>query len=37
MTNIVGVDPEAVRIGDAVTAVFEPAGDTKVLRFTRAG
>ena len=35
MTNLVGVDPETVRIGDAVTAVFEPAGDTQVLRFTR--
>jgi uncharacterized OB-fold protein len=34
LTNIVGVDPDAVRIGEAVTAVFEPAGTTKVLRFT---
>jgi len=34
LTNIVGVDPEEVRIGDAVTAIFEPAGTTKVLRFT---
>jgi uncharacterized OB-fold protein len=37
MTNIVGVDPDSVRIGDAVMAAFEPAGATKVLRFTRAG
>jgi uncharacterized OB-fold protein len=34
MTNIVGADPETVRIGDRVTAVFEPAGSTRVLRFT---
>lgn len=34
LTNIVGVDPDQVRVGDAVTAVFEPAGATKVLRFT---
>jgi uncharacterized OB-fold protein len=34
LTNIVGVDPETVRIGDPVTAVFELAGSTKVLRFT---
>ena len=37
LTNIVGVDPEAVRVGDRVTAVFEPAGSTKVLRFTPSG
>ncbi len=36
MTNLVGVDPDSVGIGDPVTAVFESAGDTKVLRFTRA-
>jgi uncharacterized OB-fold protein len=34
LTNIVGASPERVRIGDRVTAVFEPAGATKVLRFT---
>ena len=34
MTNIVGADPGAVRHWRPVTAVFEPAGDTKVLRFT---
>jgi uncharacterized OB-fold protein len=34
LTNLVGANPEAVRIGDRVTAVFEPAGATKVLRFT---
>jgi uncharacterized OB-fold protein len=33
LTNIVGADPGAVRIGDPVQAVFQPAGDTKVLRF----
>jgi uncharacterized OB-fold protein len=33
LTNIVDADPAAVRIGDAVVAVFEPAGETKVLRF----
>ena len=33
MTNIVGVDPGDVRIGAPVTAVFEPAGTTKLLRF----
>lgn len=36
MTNVVGADPDSVRIGDTVTAVFEPAGTTKVLRFTPA-
>lgn len=36
LTNIVGADPDQVHIGDAVTAVFEPAGATKVLRFTPA-
>ena len=33
LTNIVGASPDEVRIGDAVTAVFEPAGATKLLRF----
>jgi uncharacterized OB-fold protein len=37
MTNIVDVDPDRVRIGDRVTAVFQPAGDTKVLRFRPEG
>lgn len=36
LTNIVGTDPESVYIGQAVTAVFEPAGSTRVLRFTPA-
>jgi uncharacterized OB-fold protein len=36
LTNIVGVNPEAVYIGERVRAVFEPAGETKVLRFTPA-
>lgn len=36
MTNIVGAAPDSVRIGDAVRAVFQPAGDTKVLRFAPA-
>jgi uncharacterized protein len=34
LTNIVGADPDAVAIGDEVEAVFQPAGPTKVLRFT---
>ncbi len=34
LTNIVGSDPAQVHIGQAVTAVFEPAGTTKVIRFT---
>jgi uncharacterized OB-fold protein len=33
LTNIVGSDPAAIRVGDRVEAVFEPAGTTKVLRF----
>ena len=34
LTNVVDCDPESVRIGDAVTAVFDPAGDgTGLLRF----
>lgn len=37
LTNIVGTDPESVHIGQAVTAVFEPAETTRVLRFTPAG
>jgi hypothetical protein len=36
LTNIVGAAPDTVHIGDAVTAVFEPAGPTKVLRFAPA-
>jgi uncharacterized OB-fold protein len=36
LTNIVGADPDQIRVGDAVTAVFQPAGSTKVLRFTPA-
>ena len=36
LTNIVGADPDEVRIGDAVTAVFQPAGSHQVLRFTPA-
>ena len=34
MTNIVGVDPEAVAIDQAVQVVFEPAGDDRIPRFT---
>ena len=34
LTNIVGADPGQVGIGASVRAVFEPAGATKVLRFT---
>jgi uncharacterized OB-fold protein len=34
MTNIVGVDPMAVFVGQAVTAVFDRAGDDAILRFT---
>lgn len=33
LTNIVGADPGTVHIGQKVTAVFEPAGSTRVLRF----
>jgi uncharacterized OB-fold protein len=33
LTNVVGADLDALRIGDAVEAVFQPAGETKVLRF----
>jgi uncharacterized OB-fold protein len=34
LTNVVECDPESVRVGDAVTAVFDPAGDgTGLLRF----
>ena len=37
LTNIVGADvAQSVHIGQAVTAVFEPAGSTQVLRFTPA-
>jgi uncharacterized protein len=33
LTNIVGADPDTLKIGDDVRAVFDDAGDTKVLRF----
>lgn len=33
LTNLVGADPDSVRIGDRVRAVFQPAGATKLLRF----
>jgi uncharacterized OB-fold protein len=34
LTNVVDCDPESVRVGDAVTAVFDAAGDgTGLLRF----
>lgn len=33
LTNVIGVAPDQVRIGDRVTAVFEAAGTTKLLRF----
>jgi len=37
MTNIVGVDPEWVEVGQAVRVVFEPAGDGDAIpRFTAA-
>jgi uncharacterized OB-fold protein len=36
LTNLVDCDPGAVRIGDPVTAVFQPAGNTKLVRFTPA-
>ena len=36
LTNIVGADPDEVRIGDPVTAVFQAAGTQKVLRFAPA-
>jgi uncharacterized OB-fold protein len=34
LTNIVGADPDEISIGAPVTAVFEPAGTTRVVRFT---
>ena len=35
MTNIVGVDPESVEIGQQVAVVWEPAGETdNIPRFT---
>lgn len=33
LTNIVGADVDGLRIGDAVEAVFQPAGQFKVPRF----
>ena len=37
MTNIVGVDPESVEIGQKVEVIWEPAGDTdNIPRFTPA-
>ena len=33
MTNIVDCDPATVTVGQAVSAVWDDAGDTKVLRF----
>jgi uncharacterized OB-fold protein len=33
LTNIVGADLDSLRIGDAVEAVFQPAGPSKVPRF----
>jgi len=33
LTNVVGANPDELRIGDRVEAVFEPAGSTNVLRF----
>jgi hypothetical protein len=34
LTNIVGPGADTIRIGCRVTARFDPAGDTKLLRFT---
>jgi uncharacterized protein len=37
LTNVVDCDPESVRIGDAVRAVFHPAGDgVALVRFAPA-
>jgi hypothetical protein len=38
ITNVVGRDPSSIRIGDLVTAVFEPTGEGPALvRFARPG
>jgi len=37
LTNVVDVAPDDVKVGDPVVAVFERAGDTKVLRFRPGG
>jgi len=33
LTNVVGADPQSLRIGQRVTATFEPAGEQRLLRF----
>ncbi|HVA42536.1 MAG TPA: Zn-ribbon domain-containing OB-fold protein [Acidimicrobiales bacterium] len=35
LTNIIGVDPAAVEVGQEVHAVFIPAGAHRIVRFTR--
>lgn len=34
LTNVIGVDPASVEVGQAVRAVFVPAGAQKIVRFT---
>ena len=36
MANVVGGDPESVRIGDRVRVTFETRGDVTVPQFARA-
>jgi uncharacterized OB-fold protein len=36
LTNIVGTDADQVRVGQAVKAVFVPAGEHKIVRFAPA-
>jgi len=35
LTNIIGVDPDTVEVGQEVRAVFVEAGAQKIVRFTR--
>ena len=34
LTNVIGIDADHVQVGQAVHAVFVPAGDQKIVRFT---
>jgi uncharacterized OB-fold protein len=34
LTNVIGIDADDVKVGQAVHAVFVPAGDQKIVRFT---
>ncbi|HZT65310.1 MAG TPA: Zn-ribbon domain-containing OB-fold protein [Acidimicrobiales bacterium] len=37
LTNVVGCDPDEVKVAQPVEAVFEPAGEYALLRFAPAG